>query len=409
MASRTVHRAAAAVLVAAAAALAAPATPPAAAAPPPPTAEAGVLGLGARGPTVRALQRELRARGFRVAVDGAYGRGTRRAVARFQRRLGLRVNGLVDRPLLWWLGLSVCELPGPTTARGGSRGQLRLGSYGPRVCGLQRQLARSGEEIAVDGGYGPQTRAAVRRAQRRLGLPVTGVADDRLRARLRAARPPRAGPSAPPGTILAIGAEGPGVRRLQIALRRRGVAVAVDGAFGPRTRRAVARYQRRAGLPVNGAADIALLRRLKATRARHLVVFPVHGPHSFSNDFGAPRHQGRHEGNDIIALRGTPVVAVADGTIERMTRVEMGLGGIWIWLRDDAGTGYYYAHLRAIAPGLAPGSRVRAGQKLGEVGRTGDARGGVYHLHFEMHPAGRGAVNPYPELRDVDPATAGAV
>ncbi|MBJ7456553.1 MAG: peptidoglycan-binding protein, partial [Thermoleophilia bacterium] len=144
------------------------------AAPPPPTAEAGVLGLGARGPTVRALQRELRSRGFRVALDGVYGPGTRRAVSRFQRRLGLRINGLVDRPLLWWLGLSVCELPGPTTARGASDGRLRLGAYGPQVCTLQRQLSRAGASIAVDGGFGPQTRAAVRRAQRRYGLRPTG-------------------------------------------------------------------------------------------------------------------------------------------------------------------------------------------------------------------------------------------
>ena len=155
---------------------------------PPAGAEAGVLDLGARGPTVRALQRELRSRGFRVAADGIYGRGTRRAVSRFQRRLGLRVNGTVDRPLLWWLGLSVCRLPGPTTARGGRGGVLRLGAYGPQVCSLQRALARAGEPLAVDGGYGPLTRSAVRRAQRRLGLRATGVADRRLRARLRGPR-----------------------------------------------------------------------------------------------------------------------------------------------------------------------------------------------------------------------------
>lgn len=401
MLSRTLRRAALACLVATAAVLAGP--PPArlAAAPAPATAEAGVLGLGTRGPTVRALQRELRSRGFRVAEDGVYGPGTRRAVARFQRRLGLRVNGLVDRPLLWWLGLSVCDLPGPTTARGGASGRLRLGAYGPRVCALQRALARSGEPVAVDGGYGPLTRAAVRRAQRRLGLRPTGVADDRLRARLRSGRLARATSA---GELLAIGAEGPPVRRLQAALRRQGFAVSVDGAFGPRTRLAVARFQRREGVRVSGAADVPLLRRLAATRARHLTVFPVQGPHAFSDDFGAPRHQGPHEGIDILAARGTPVVAVADGVIDRMSRADTGLGGIRLWLRDDAGTTYYYAHLSRIAPALAPGVRVRAGRRIGAIGRTGDARGGVYHLHFEMHPAGGGAVDPYAELRDLDPA-----
>jgi peptidoglycan hydrolase-like protein with peptidoglycan-binding domain len=369
---------------------------------PPAGAEAGVLDLGARGPTVRALQRELRSRGFRVGADGIYGRGTRRAVSRFQRRLGLRVNGTVDRPLLWWLGLSVCRLPGPTTARGGRGGVLRLGAYGPQVCSLQRGLARAGEPIAVDGGYGPQTRSAVRRAQRRLGLRPTGVADRRLRARLRGGRgrtPVRTGP----GT-LTIGAQGPRVRRLQAALRRRGFALAVDGAYGPRTRRAVARYQSRQGRRVNGTANLRLLRELDATRARHLLVFPVQGPHNFTNDFGAPRANGPHEGIDIVAPRGTPLVAVAAGTIDSLSRADTGLGGVRLWLRDDAGTSYYYAHLSQIAPSLAPGVRVGAGQRIGAVGRTGNARGGIHHLHFEMHPGGGRAVNPYGELRDVDPA-----
>lgn len=369
-------------------------------APPPATAEAGVLGLGATGPTVRALQRELRSRGFRVALDGVYGPGTRRAVVRFQRRLGLRVNGIVDRPLLWWLELSVCALPGPTTARGGADGRLRLGAYGPQVCALQRRLVKAGETVAVDGGFGPQTRAAVRRAQRRLGLRPTGVADARLRARLRGSGP--LPPSASPA-LLSLGAEGPTVRRLQVALRRRGIPVVVDGAFGPNTRRAVARFQKSEGLAVNGAADIGLLRRLSATRARHLRVFPVAGPRAFSDDFGARRHQGSHEGIDILAPRGTPVVAVTDGVIERMSRTDTGLGGIRLWLRDDAGTTYYYAHLSSIAADLAPGVRVPSGRPIGAIGRTGDARGGLFHLHFEMHPEGGRAVNPYAELRDLDP------
>ena len=403
MPSRTFDRAALATLIVAAAAICGPAPPQLTATPPPATAEAGVLGLGAQGPTVRGLQRELRSRGFRVATDGVYGVATRRAVARLQRRLGLRVNGLVDRPLLWWLGLSVCELPGPTTARGGADGRLRLGAYGPLVCTLQRALARSGEPLAVDGGYGPETRAAVRRAQRRLGLRPTGVADSVLRARLRASRET---PATPTGALLAVGAEGTVVRRLQVALRRQGFSVALDGAFGPRTQRAVARFQRREGLAVNGAADIGLLRRLEATRARHLTTFPVSGPHSFSNDFGAARHQGRHEGVDIVGPDGAPVVAVADGVIDRMSRTDTGLGGIRLWLRDAAGTTYYYAHLSAIPAGLEVGVSVRAGQQVGAIGRTGDARGGVFHLHFEMHPGDAAAVNPYAELVDLDPAVA---
>jgi murein DD-endopeptidase MepM/ murein hydrolase activator NlpD len=124
-----------------------------------------------------------------------------------------------------------------------------------------------------------------------------------------------------------------------------------------------------------------------------------------ADDFGAPRHQGRHEGNDILAPMRAPVVAVANGVIAEMTRRERGLGGIWIWLRADDATGYYYAHLSRITPGLARGSRVRAGQVIGNVGMTGDARGTVPHLHFEIHPLGRGAVNPHAELRAAEAAT----
>ncbi|MGD9572420.1 MAG: peptidoglycan-binding protein [Thermoleophilia bacterium] len=400
MRARTLHRGVVAAVVVAAAALALPGTAPAQSAPPPPRgAESGVLTPGARGPVVRSLQRELRRRGIPVVVDGRYGPATRRAVARLQRRLRLRVNGMADRPFLWSLGLSVCGLPGPTTARGGPGRPLRLGAYGPRVCALQRALRRAGDRtLAVDGGYGPLTRTAVMRAQRREGLQVTGVANDRLLARLR-----RGGGPPPSARGLSIGAKGPAVTRLQDELRRRGYAVVSDGAYGPRTRRAVARVQRSLGLPVNGRADPALVQRLLSFQAPHLKVFPVRAPHSFIDDWGAPRHQGPHEGNDIIAPRGAPVVAVAAGTIERMARVEKGLGGIWIWQRDDAGNAYYYAHLSSISPGLAPGSRVAAGQQIGAVGRTGDARGGVYHLHFELHPAGRsGPINPYTELRAVD-------
>ena len=162
-------------VVAAAVAAAAAAPTGSAAQRPPPFAESGVLTIGAHGPAVRALQRELRSRGIRVAVDGRFGPGTRRAVARLQKRLGLRINGLVDRPLLWWLGISVCDLPGPTTARGAEANRLRLGAYGPKVCVLQRSLTRAGFTVGVDGGFGPQTRAAVRTAQRRFGMRPTGV------------------------------------------------------------------------------------------------------------------------------------------------------------------------------------------------------------------------------------------
>ena len=165
----------------------------------------------------------------------------------------------------------------------------------------------------------------------------------------------------------------------------------------------MARFQRKQGTRVNGVADLGLQRQLDVSTARHLQVFPVDGVHSFTDDFTSPRATGPHHAIDIIAPRGAPVVAVRGGAIDRLSRADTGLGGIRLWLRDEVGTTYYYAHLLTIAPGLAPGSPVVAGQRLGAVGRTGNARGGVFHLHFEMHPGGGASVNPYRELREVDP------
>ncbi|MBW8827170.1 MAG: peptidoglycan DD-metalloendopeptidase family protein [Acidobacteria bacterium] len=122
---------------------------------------------------------------------------------------------------------------------------------------------------------------------------------------------------------------------------------------------------------------------------------PVQGPRAFGNDFGAPRGGGRrrHQGNDILARRGTPVVAPVTGSVRRH---DNRLGGISFYLNGVDGIEYYGAHLSAYA---GRSGRVLQGTVIGYVGNTGDARGGPPHLHFEMHPGGGRAVNPYPTLR----------
>jgi peptidoglycan LD-endopeptidase LytH len=132
-------------------------------------------------------------------------------------------------------------------------------------------------------------------------------------------------------------------------------------------------------------------------------VFPVDGPHSYSNTWGAARSGGRtHKGTDIMAPEGTAVVACVSGTITRTNPSDTGLGGITIWLRGKNGTSYYYAHLEGIAGGIHAGVSVKIGQLLGWVGDTGNAAGGAYHLHFGLYPSGGAAANPYATLRAAD-------
>lgn len=129
------------------------------------------------------------------------------------------------------------------------------------------------------------------------------------------------------------------------------------------------------------------------------IVFPVEGPHAYVDSWHAPRSGGRlHKGSDIFAPTGTPTVATRNGVVDRASFIERGLGGIAFWIIADDGNHYYYAHLASIAPGIANGSVVKAGQVVGYVGDTGNARTTPPHLHFGIYPGGAEPVNPYPYL-----------
>ena len=130
-------------------------------------------------------------------------------------------------------------------------------------------------------------------------------------------------------------------------------------------------------------------------------VFPVYGPSSFVDTFGALRgdiSSGWHHGDDIFAPLGAPLLAVASGTVFSVGWNKV--GGNRLWLRDGQGNLFYYAHLSAFSPLAVNGSEVNAGAVVGFVGNTGDAQGTPFHLHFEVHPVGLlglgydGAVNP---------------
>ncbi|HYN31775.1 MAG TPA: M23 family metallopeptidase, partial [Ilumatobacteraceae bacterium] len=120
---------------------------------------------------------------------------------------------------------------------------------------------------------------------------------------------------------------------------------------------------------------------------------PVRGACRFANSWQATRGGGRlHAGVDLISPAGTPVVAAANGTLTRQTTGGARSGNAW-WLTTSTGTYFFYAHLASFSSGLSVGSYVQAGDVIGYVGSTGNAVSP--HLHFEIHPGGGGAVNPY--------------
>jgi peptidoglycan LD-endopeptidase LytH len=120
---------------------------------------------------------------------------------------------------------------------------------------------------------------------------------------------------------------------------------------------------------------------------------PIGSPNGFIDSWGFPRSGGRsHQGVDIFAVHGMPLHAVADGVIRRVYNNR--LGGLSIDLIDDVGDRYYYAHLSSAA--VTDGQRVRAGEVIGANGNSGNARTTPPHLHWQYHPGGGAAVNPYP-------------
>ncbi len=138
-----------------------------------------------------------------------------------------------------------------------------------------------------------------------------------------------------------------------------------------------------------------------------LSALPVQGPCWYGNTWRAPRGGGRsHEGVDLIAAAGSYVYAVADGVLSRRAWDQPGSrsGNAW-WLTTADGTYFFYAHLSDFAPGMKAGSRVRAGQIIGFVGSTGNSA--TAHLHFEVHPHGGDAINPYPTVKAAGGCKAG--
>jgi Peptidase family M23 len=144
------------------------------------------------------------------------------------------------------------------------------------------------------------------------------------------------------------------------------------------------------------------------------IIFPVLGTVSYSDDFGDARAGGVHQGIDMIAPKRSLALAAEAGKVEFWSR--SAAAGCMLYLHGQSGTDYYYIHLNndrtlkndnrgkcvagtSYAKGLKNGAKVVAGQAIGYVGDSGDANGIHAHLHFELHPGRKSAVDPYTWLQ----------
>jgi len=144
------------------------------------------------------------------------------------------------------------------------------------------------------------------------------------------------------------------------------------------------------------------------------MIFPIVGAAKYFDDWGAPRGQGRHAGNDILTTWRSPAVAAEDGKVKFWTTSSR--AGCMLYLYGASGTTYLYIHLNndltakrdnkgkcvpgvAYMDGLKDGAKVKAGQQIAYNGDSGDAEG-IYHLHFEVHPKDGPDVSPFPYLNE---------
>ena len=397
---------------------------------------------GQRGIAVAQLQQALIYSTISVngGADGIFGAATATAIAAFQTSRGVSVTGVVDLTTAIALGLVPGSRPliaQPTTTTTLATTTTTsvapattvpivavfaaVGQTGETVKTLQKALLTSGVALrgGADGNFGPATTAAIKEFQTALHIAPTGIVDQ-LTAQLLGLV---AGPAFPK-----LGDSGSSVATMQTLLITAAITVpgGADGTFGPATQIAIAAYQTTQGFPPTGVIDLLTALALgvipgrivtsvpttstsvpattaaPALPAMTVAVFPVLGPCWFSDTWQAPRPGGRkHEGVDIIAKSDTPLYAANNGSISRQSFDRVGsLGGNQITLTAADGTYFYYAHLSTFADGIGVGSEVVAGQVIGYVGSTGSSS--TPHLHFEYHPYGGAAVNPYPAVKVID-------
>ena len=237
----------------------------------------------------------------------------------------------------------------------------------------------------IDGIAGPLTKRAVRALQRRARIAVDGVPGPRTRRALgRFAAHRRLGVRP-----LHIGLAGWDVAAMQFELAEHGFASGTfDGILGPRIEHALRRFQKWAGLHVDGIAGIATLKALRAPPPSIPLTLAWPLTHAKLGDPFGPRGDRFHTGIDLLAPTGTPVYSARAG---KVVYADWADGGWGFLVAVDHGHGErtFYAHLSRIE--VRVGVWIGQGVRVGAVGATGDATGS--HLHFEVRVRGA-AVDP---------------
>ena len=406
----------------------------------------GQPAFGDKGPHVIAVQTAIMRNGFTLngGASGVFNKSTQRALKSFQKVVGLKVTGVVDTATAKVLKVataSTTTVQASTTTVAAATTTVAptttttpavvyplttttlpvRGAKGDAVVAVQKALKAAGLEVkgGIDGAFGSGTSSTISSFQTNKGLPVNGLLDVPTAialALIAPVAPPAPAPaavsvaSAPslldPSVLPVRGNRGDAVRALQNALIAAGTEVkgGADGVFGGATFVALQKYQTANALSVTGTltTQTAVKLGLVAAPAVAISTFPVQGLCNYENTWHAPRGTDRqHLGVDIIAKEGNLIYAVADGTITKLYTVGTDkLAGNGVRLTTADGTYFFYGHMQKVADGITIGTKVKAGQVVGYLGKTGATN--TPHLHLEVHPLGGAAIDPTPVVAAVD-------
>ncbi len=405
----------------------------------PPAASNPYVGLkvGARGVLVKDLQTALISSGINVrgGADGVFGNATKGALFSYQQSNGLTATGEVDAATAAQLSLGdavVTPPPAdpvtppvtpPVVASGNPYVGLAVGDKGELVKDLQKALMDTGLVVrgGADGIFGNATKSSLEAFQSVNGIAQTGVLTEQganiLNLGVSTPADPTPQPNGFAGTPDGFPLKGESSERVRVMQQllidwKVNLVGGADGSFGNATATAISKFQQTHSLTVTGTITQETADKMglapssatppPATGAIVMDRFPVQGKCYFGNTWHAPRGNNRvHEGVDIIAAEGNLLYAVVDGTITKQYWDQPGaLAGNGLRVAQDDGTYFTYLHMSAFAPGIGVGTKVTAGDVIGFIGNTGSSA--TPHLHFEIHPGGGAAVNPYPYVKAID-------